>query len=442
MLVTSLTFGTTQGPSLPPGGFELIAPTSHHHFHLNILKLELIVDHAEQLESAPIRHVGTADFDTRTFTCQFRMCLSHLAIEQKRNISVEPFLQRVELRIRTIPGMQLIHNEHDFVRFRVMCDYIDHTGLIPWLIFGLQLNVGRSTLGIERSSRMARTLVFALFGLACLNCASGQFTPAFLQNGSYWGDGRSEFDLYAAEFMRDGQSHPCELLIIFIPKLLDPASFRELEDSKSPSALTAIQMNQVGTVPRGLVVEQRSISATWRTDSASLARMSFAGMDGFGNIIKGIFQNRDEQAMAWTYSCDTYRAKVQQQPIPAPSKTALFYDELPLRVRMLDFSKANGDSEIDLAPSLASPRADTGEFKTAKISWKSGERTIDVNLRHAGGADHFVLDRDFPFLLREWQMADGSRLKMKNSLKVDYRNYLKNGDRERALKDPMLRHPD
>jgi hypothetical protein len=45
-------------------------------------------------------------------------------------------------------------------------------------------------------------------------------------------------------------------------------------------------------------------------------------------------------------------------------------------------------------------------------------------------------------LLREWSAADGSHLKLKNSLKMDYWNYGKNGDRERALNNPMLRHPD
>jgi hypothetical protein len=53
-----------------------------------------------------------------------------------------------------------------------------------------------------------------------------------------------------------------------------------------------------------------------------------------------------------------------------------------------------------------------------------------------------VLDRDGPHLLREWTAADGSRLKMKRNLKVDYWNYSKNGDRERALANPMLRQPD
>ena len=45
-------------------------------------------------------------------------------------------------------------------------------------------------------------------------------------------------------------------------------------------------------------------------------------------------------------------------------------------------------------------------------------------------------------LLREWTAADGSHLKLKRNLKVDYWNYNKPGDRERALANPMLRQPD
>jgi hypothetical protein len=39
-------------------------------------------------------------------------------------------------------------------------------------------------------------------------------------------------------------------------------------------------------------------------------------------------------------------------------------------------------------------------------------------------------------------VADGSQLKLKRSLKIDYWNYNKLGDKERARADPMLRHSD
>ncbi|MBA3385846.1 MAG: hypothetical protein H0T95_04345, partial [Chthoniobacterales bacterium] len=72
----------------------------------------------------------------------------------------------------------------------------------------------------------------------------------------------------------------------------------------------------------------------------------------------------------------------------------------------------------------------------------SSERAIDVTVQHAGGVDHFLLDAGGPHLLREWKAANGSHLKMKRNLKVDYWNYNKPGDRERALSNPMLRLPD
>jgi hypothetical protein len=119
-----------------------------------------------------------------------------------------------------------------------------------------------------------------------------------------------------------------------------------------------------------------------------------------------------------------------------------FYDELPWLVRTIDFQKPSTPFEVQLGSSVINSKKDSFVFKPAKISFKSTEREIDVAVEHAGGADHFILDRDFPNLLRQWNAADGSRLKMKRSLKVAYWNYNKPGDREKALADPMLRHPD
>lgn len=277
--------------------------------------------------------------------------------------------------------------------------------------------------------------------ILCAISASAQFTPMFLQNGSYWGDGKSEVDFYDAEFIRDGQPRKCELMMIFTPKFVDPTSFADV-DPKQTGALAAIQMHAFATVPRGIVAEESSINALWRMDSMSLARLSFAGTDGLGQMIKTFLETRIEQTVAWKYSADTYRGKIDNQNIAAPKTAAIFSDELPLRVRMIDFSKNSGDFDIQLAGTFVSPQKESSAFKPAKLFWKIGEREIAVEIKQDSGSDHFVLDRDFPFLLREWRMADGSRLKMKNSIKVDYRNYLKNGDRERALKDPMLRHPD
>ncbi|HJT79813.1 MAG TPA: hypothetical protein VJ719_01340 [Chthoniobacterales bacterium] len=274
------------------------------------------------------------------------------------------------------------------------------------------------------------------------NLASAQFVPALLENASYWGDGKSEIDFYQAEFARDGERVQCEVIMILTPTFVDPSTLAQVPDNKQPGALPAIRMTHTGTIPRGLAAEPRSIDALWRMDSMSLARLSFSGSDVFGNIAKNIREKRDASGVTWSYMGDVYNGRADPQSISLGGKTVVAYDELPLRMRTLDFGKPAGDSEIELAPSLVSPTKELGEFKPAKVRWEASERTIGVELQHSLGKDSFTLDSNFPFLLREWQAWDGTHWKMKNSIRADYRKYLKKGDRDRAFKDPMLRHPD
>jgi hypothetical protein len=298
-------------------------------------------------------------------------------------------------------------------------------------------------LSVAYSSAHAHVLIaLALIFCSLMNTASAQFVAGLMQNASYWHDGKSEVDFYNAEFVRDGQPHRCEVLLTLTPGFVDPTTLAPLENAKQPDALPVIRMNETATLPRGIFAEQRAVSILWRLDFTSLARISAVGSDGRGNLAKSIYETREANKISWCYSSDTYRGTVNGQEIASPIGPAVFYDELPLRVRTIDFSKAAGEFDAQLAPTLVGPSKEFGEFKSAKFSWKTGDRAIEVSLRHDGGMDRFVLDRDFPFLLREWSAADGSRWKLKNSLKAEYWNYGKNGDRERALRDPMLRHPD
>ena len=211
----------------------------------------------------------------------------------------------------------------------------------------------------------------------------------------------------------------------------------QVDDPKRDDAITSVRMNQIWSAPIGMFVEQGSITGYWRIDSAALARLTFVGTDSFGNAVKKI----ESTGVISNYISDTYRDGSTTSPI-SPPPNSFFYDELPMRVRTIDWSKPPADFEIQLAPTLARFGSDHVEFKPARISWKPIEKTIEVNAQHSAGIDRFVLDRDFPFLLREWQMADGSKLRLKRGLKADYWNYSKEGDRERAFKNPMLQHPD
>jgi len=281
------------------------------------------------------------------------------------------------------------------------------------------------------------SLAIAFVGFFPSTNLCAQFTSGILANDSYWSDGKAEFDIYDAQLIRDGQPRRCEVLHIFSREWIDRKTLARSDGPKGNEAKQAIRMNQIWSAPIGMFIEQGSIVAYWWPDSASLARLLFVGSDSFGNAVKKI----ETKGPTLNYTSETYRDEAIATPISL-LPNAVFYDELPLRVRTIDWLKPEGEFEVQLAPTLARFKGDKIEFTAVKISWKMAEKSIEVIAKQPSGTDRFILDRNFPFLLREWQMSDGSTLRMKRGLKADYWNYSKEGDRERALKNPMLQHPD
>ena len=275
--------------------------------------------------------------------------------------------------------------------------------------------------------------------LVAARTTSAQFSPAFLQNDSYWGDNKAEFDFYDAQIMRDGQPRQCEAIHIAVREAFDPKQWVKVDDWKKPGVVAVVKYNQIMNVPMGMFAHQQMHSAYSRIDNGLLLKWSLSFADSFGNTFKEMRRFGDQLAFNWHTAWDG--AADGSENITPPAN-GYFYEELPLRVRTIDFTKPAGEFEIQLAPGICNPKKESVVFKPAKVNFTVTEHKIDISVQHEAGTDKFVLDGNFPFLLREWTGADGSRLKLKNSLKVNYWNYSKNGDRERALKNPMLGHPD
>jgi hypothetical protein len=296
-----------------------------------------------------------------------------------------------------------------------------------------------------RENRLVYAVVVkALFYFCCAFLLSAkiipaQFTPALLQNNSYWGDGKAEFNIYDAQIVRYGIPRPCEVLHILVREPFDPKQFVKPEGPPQPETIAVLKLNQILHVPTGLYVYQQMHSNFWRVDNAKLLKFSLTSNDSCGNTYKEARRNGDQLSYEYHTYWDGMAEGKENIALPA---NGYFYDELPWLVRTLDFSKPAAEFEVPLAGSTINSKKDTIVFKPAKISFKSTEKRIDVAVEHAEGVDHFILDRDGPYLLREWTAAGGSHLKLKRNLKVDYWNYNKPGDRERALANPMLRQPD
>jgi len=266
-----------------------------------------------------------------------------------------------------------------------------------------------------------------------------QFAPGFLQNNSYWNNGKAEFNIYGAEIVRYGQPRSCEVLHILVREPFDPQQFVKADDWQRPGIIQVLKLNQILQIPTGIYVYQQMHSNFWRVDDGRLWKFSLTSNDSCGNTYKEGRRNGDQFAYEFhTYWDGMADGKVNVSIPP----NSYFYDELPLLVRRIDFSKPTGEFEIQLAPTMIKSKKDECVFKPAKVEFRIGEKFTNVSIQHEAGKDQFVLDRGFPYLLREWTAADGSHLKLKRSLMIDYWNYNKVGDKERALSNPMLQHPD
>jgi hypothetical protein len=279
----------------------------------------------------------------------------------------------------------------------------------------------------------------ALFLLSGIDSALAQFTPSFIQNSSYWNDGKAEFDIYDAQIMRYGQPRQTEVLHILVREPFDLKQLVKADDWQRPGVIQVLKLNQVLHIPTGIYVYQQMHSNFWRADNARLAKFSLTSNDSCGNTYKEARRSGEQFAYQWHAYWDGMADGSENITLPP---NGFFYDELPLRVRTIDFSKPSGQFAIQLAPTIIRSKKEELLWKPAQVSFETGEKFIEVVVQSDGGKDQFTLDRNFPHLLREWSAADGSHLKMKRSLKVDYWNYHNLGDRERALANPMLQHPD
>ncbi len=286
---------------------------------------------------------------------------------------------------------------------------------------------------------MKLLLLAALLCLTALVPAEAQFSPAFLQNGSYWGNGKAEFNIYQAEITRYGQPRSGEALHILVPEPYDEKQFVKPDDWKRPGIIPVMKLNQVLHIPTGLYVYQQMHSNFWRIDDGRLWKFSLTSNDSCGNTYKEA--RRQEENFQYEYRTywDGMARGEEEVALPPGGR---FYDELPLLVRLLDFSKAKGEAEVPLAGTTIGSKKDTFKFFPARFAWSVTKEGIIVEVSHGGGTDRMVLETEFPHLLREWKTADGSSYRLKRSLRVDYWNYNQPGDRERALDDPKLQHPD
>jgi hypothetical protein len=287
--------------------------------------------------------------------------------------------------------------------------------------------------------------------------AQAQFSSAFLQDDQYWGDGKAEFNIYIANEVRYGERRACEIVHILVREPFSEREVVKAEPGSPVGSYPVIKLNQILHVPTGIYVYQQMHSAFWRCDSGDLVKATLTSNDSCGNSYKelrALGGLRGLLSNGWRYEWRTYWEEMSggEENITAPNG-AIFADELPLRVRMIDFGEGvSGEFPIRIGASIVNSKKDTLVFQEAAVRWKrhpdSGigveifEKMQNPKVAIERRTAAFRLESDPPRRLLSWLREDGSTGELRQSLKIDYWRYNMPGDRERALREaaPAVDH--
>jgi hypothetical protein len=280
------------------------------------------------------------------------------------------------------------------------------------------------------------SVIFAIFAPGFL--ARAQFSTKWLQDENYWGDGKAEFNIYDAQEVRYGQPRACEVLHIVVREPFAPRELVKTENGAQAGAYPVLKLNQVLHIPTGVYVYQQMHSAFWRTRDGQLIKATLTSNDSCGNTYKEFAALTGARAWlgrGWSYAWRTYWEGMSggEETIRAPDN-GFFADELPMRVRTVDFSKGDqGEFGIHLARTVINSKKDDVKFAPATVHWRRTTDRVTVAVRRGEERQEFILEQQPPYRLLGWTRQDGASAKLRRSVKIDYWNYNKVGDKDRAL---------
>lgn len=271
--------------------------------------------------------------------------------------------------------------------------------------------------------------------------SASPFTERLLRDEALWGDGKAEYAVFDATERRYGVARETEVRHILVRENFAVAERVKADDWREPGAYPVIKLNQIITVPTGSYRYDQGHSAFWRADSGELLKYAQTTNDSCGLAYK----QGDRDGARWRHRVFTYWQGMSETDTRAEAPPdALFYDELPFKLRLLDWSaiaKSSGATRFT-APLMASvigSKADPLAWAPATFSVTradavaANEPAWRVTVAHARGEDRFVFASASPHGLLRWERWDGTALVLRHAIRLPYWELNRPGD-ERYLR--------
>lgn len=270
------------------------------------------------------------------------------------------------------------------------------------------------------------------------------YDTSFFSSETPWGDGNAEVAIYEGPQVRYGAAREdAQLRLITVREAFAPGPIPvKADDWRAPGSYNVIKQNQIFRIPTGTYRYDQMWSGFWRTSTGRLDKFSLASIDSCGNTYKqGLLQKGRLDYTAMTYWEGMTNVR-ETTKLPAG---ALFYNELPLKLRALDWQKTPPGSvfTVPLAGAVVNSKADAINFAPATITVSRLDENPDgpidpvywIEVKHAAGLDYFAFRVAPPHVMTSWQRADGGHLKLKSVVRIPYWQLNQPGDEKHLTSD-------
>lgn len=245
-------------------------------------------------------------------------------------------------------------------------------------------------------------------------------TSTFL-NHSLWDDGKAEVSIYDAKRPHYGQLYASKVEHFLVKENFSLKELVKSDDFQSDKVVAVLKLNQVISTPTGTYDYQQMHSGFWKRETGALLKFAVSHHEACG----ATYKQGKRDGNQFSIRGHTYwqgESKIHTD-IPLTSDI-WFYDELPLRARLLIADQIPAPDKLQLVPSTIHSKA--GSFQPVEAQLTINNST--VTLKHSGGCDILKFDPEWPHVLQSWQQSDGGSLILRKTLRLDYWNHHSPGD--------------
>jgi len=248
-----------------------------------------------------------------------------------------------------------------------------------------------------------------------------------------WNDGNAEVSFYDAVDVKYGSPRTSRAVLIVVAEDMNRTELVKADHPEGePRTLRVLKLNHLRSIPTGVYTYQQMLSLFLSAERLAPVKLTVTSHEWCGN--SSVEWRSDRSRL----SLRSYFETVGDRDLPLPIGDALFYDELPLKLRALDFSRTR-EARVSVVDTLFSNAPAPPRVRDATLRVSRGESgSTRVELQRDSGKDVFEFDAAFPHRLRRWDRADGGRLTLVDSRRFRYWEKNHPGD-ESLLPSPAAR---